>query len=119
MARPKLDIDANQVLRLAEIGTPNVDIAYVMGCSPDTIENRFRAELDKGRANGRTRLRQRQMELALEGNVPMLIWLGKQMLGQTDKQELKAETKDTTLRFNWGAAKELQQLAAAEDAENS
>ena len=29
-----------------------------------------------------------QMRAAEKGSVPMLIWLGKQMLNQTDKQEL-------------------------------
>jgi len=38
-------------------------------------------------------LRRKQIEVALKGNVSMLIWLGKQMLGQMDKQELIADDK--------------------------
>ena len=38
-------------------------------------------------------LRQKQFEIAMTGNVSMLIWLGKQRLGQIDKQEIK--TKET------------------------
>ena len=30
-------------------------------------------------------LREKQWEVAMEGNVQMLIWLGKQHLGQSDK----------------------------------
>ena len=39
-------------------------------------------------ANGRITLRKKQFEVAKAGNVTMLIWLGKQYLGQTDKQEV-------------------------------
>ena len=33
-------------------------------------------------------LRQKQWEVAMEGNVQMLIWLGKQVLGQTEQPPL-------------------------------
>jgi hypothetical protein len=38
------------------------------------------------RVGGNVSLRRKQMELAMKGNVTMLIWLGKQYLGQADKQ---------------------------------
>jgi hypothetical protein len=37
---------------------------------------------------GRMSLRRLQWKKAQEGNTTMLIWLGKQYLGQSDKQEL-------------------------------
>ena len=36
-------------------------------------------------------LREKQWELAMMGNVQMLIWLGKQYLGQSDKPQVKEE----------------------------
>ena len=33
-------------------------------------------------------LRQKQFEMAINGDVRMLIWLGKQILGQSEKQEI-------------------------------
>ena len=46
--------------------------------------------LTKGRAELKKRLRQTQYEVAVEGkNVAMLIWLGKQILGQTEKAEIQ------------------------------
>lgn len=36
---------------------------------------------------GKISLRRKQFEVAMRGNTPMLIWLGKQYLGQTDKVE--------------------------------
>lgn len=85
MARPKLDIDPVKVRKMASYGCTNNEIADVLGCSHDTITGRFKQELEAGRADGRTSLRKKQMEMALSGNAAMLIWLGKQMLGQSDK----------------------------------
>lgn len=77
-----LDLNADEVLKLAEIGCQNTEIAHVFGCSPDTIERRFAGELAKGRANLKTKLRRLQFGLAEKGNLGMLIWLGTQYLGQ-------------------------------------
>jgi hypothetical protein len=88
MARPKLVIDGEQVQKLASLGCSARDIAYVVGCSVDTLDRRFAAELDKGRAEGRTTLRRRQWKAAMDGNVAMLIFLGKSLLGQTDRADV-------------------------------
>lgn len=85
--RPKLDIDARLVEQLASIGCTMSEIAAACNCSVDTLERRFAGEIEKGRENGKTRLRKKQLEVALQGNVSMLIWLGKQMLGQSEKVE--------------------------------
>jgi hypothetical protein len=87
MARPKLQIDPKLVQDLAALGCKTTEIAVVVGCSTDTLEGRFSAELAKGRENLRISLRRWQLESAKKGNVAMLIWLGKQMLGQTEKVE--------------------------------
>lgn len=42
----------------------------------------------QGSGAGRVSLRRKQVEEAMKGNATMLVWLGKQILGQTDKQEL-------------------------------
>jgi hypothetical protein len=39
----------------------------------------------KGRSQGKIRLRQLQLKAAEKGSAAILIWLGKQMLGQTDQ----------------------------------
>ena len=89
MARPKkYDIDKTQVEKLAGLGCTNTEIASFFGCSPDLIEKSYSEYLVKGREKGKIRLRQLQMRAAEQGKVAMLIGLGKQMLGQTDKQEI-------------------------------
>ena len=90
MARPKkYDIDTEQVEYLASIGCTNIEIADMYGCSSDLLEKSYSEYLTKGRATLKKRLRKAQLDLALNGNATMLIWLGKQMLDQTDKQEIE------------------------------
>lgn len=93
MARPKANVDPVQVEKLASIGCTNSEIASFFDVSQDTIERRFAGELRKGRDNGKIRLRKWQLQAAEKGNVVMLIWLGKQMLGQSDKIESVTEEK--------------------------
>ena len=69
------------------MGCTNIDIAEICHCSTSTLTRHFEQHLIKGRAELRRSLRQTQIDKALGGNVVMLIWLGKQYLGQSDKQE--------------------------------
>lgn len=71
------------IIRMSEIFCSQAEIAYAMGVHRDTIAKQ-KELLEEGKARGRTKLRRAQMEKALEGNPTMLIWLGKQLLGQTD-----------------------------------
>jgi hypothetical protein len=48
----------------------------------------FRAAWQRGQDNGRISLRRAQVQKALAGNPTMLIWMGKQILGQKDQHEL-------------------------------
>ncbi len=87
MARPKLDIDATEVYSLAKLHCTNEEIAAFFGCSTDTIERRFAGQLAKGKAEGKLSLRRMQWRRAEKGSDTMLIFLGKQYLGQADKTE--------------------------------
>lgn len=82
-----LDIDPEQVIKLAERQWSNREIAAFMDCDEGTIRNRFSAELAKGRDCGKAKLRDLQWKAAIAGNTTMLIWLGKQYLDQSDKNE--------------------------------
>ena len=90
MARPKkYNIDPEQVEKLAGFGCTNTEIGSFFGCSTDLIEKSYSEYLRKGRDKGKIRLRQLQWRAAERGNNAMLIWLGKQILGQSDKQEVE------------------------------
>lgn len=85
--RPPLDIDEKVVESLASINCTMIEIASAVGCSVDTLERRFADIIRKGREVGKSSLRRLQWKQAEGGNVSMLIWLGKQWLGQRERQE--------------------------------
>ena len=89
MARPKkYDIDPNQVEKLASFG-----------CSKSLLTKSYSTNLTKGAEKGKMRLRQMQWRAADKGNVTMLIWLGKQILGQADKSEVTWENPVDGVEF--------------------
>jgi hypothetical protein len=85
--RPRLDIDPAQVERMAAIGCTVEEIAVLVGCSKSTLDKGFSAPIEKGRMRLNRSLKRKQVQLARQGNVTMLIWLGKQYLGQKEKSE--------------------------------
>lgn len=97
MARPRKEPRVTEdVMRdLAGIGCTMIEIALISGLSVDTLERRFAEVIEKGRADRRASLRRKQTELALAGDRTMLIWLGKQDLGQTDKSDARHEHSGT------------------------
>ena len=60
------------------------EIADFYGCDESLIRHSYSEYLTKGKAEMKLRLRQLQWKSAEKGNVVMQIWLGKQMLGQTE-----------------------------------
>lgn len=91
MAPPKIPIDMEQVRKLAAIDCTNAEIAAVLKISIGTLERRCRQAIAEGKEEGKASIRRKQFEIAQKGNVAMLIWLGKQRLGQTDKQDTQLQ----------------------------
>lgn len=91
MGRPRKEVDEDLVFELAVKGWTNKEIAAECGCSHDTIERNYAAAIKAGHAVRNGKLRAKQVELALSGNATMLIWLGKNLLGQSEKFEIKGE----------------------------
>jgi hypothetical protein len=94
--RPRIELDPVQVERLAAILCTNEEIGAVLGVSVDTLARRkqddpeFVEALEIGKAIGRATLRRLQWQCANAGSDTMLIWLGKQTLGQHDKHTASA-----------------------------
>jgi hypothetical protein len=85
LPRPKLEIDPEQVENMAAIGCTVDEMATILGCSGRTLQKRFFTPIERGRSRLNRSLRRKQAEMALNGNVTMLIWLGKQYLGQRER----------------------------------
>ena len=89
--RPRKPFDRALVRRLAGVGLTVEEIAMVCGVSKSTVLRHASRALNRGRANMTISLRRAQFRSAKRGNVAMLIWLGKQYLGQRDRQEVTTE----------------------------
>lgn len=90
MARVKLEIDWKDVQNRVEAGCSGLEIAAHLHVKPDTFYNRFREEFGERFQDlsktfyecGNANIRYTQYIKALSGNVPMLILLGRERLGQ-------------------------------------
>lgn len=93
---PKLTADERTISiieGLARIQCTKEEAAAVLKVCEDTFE-KFLGDHEKaaeawasGRPNGKASLRRMQFEAARKGNTTMMIWLGKQYLGQRDRNE--------------------------------
>jgi hypothetical protein len=85
--RPPVEIPLDRVEVLCQLGFTQAELGRYFGVTERTIRNRrkqerFREAMARGEARACIALRRKQMELALKGDPTMLIWLGKQRLGQ-------------------------------------
>src|SRR5216684_8134771 len=84
----RADIDLSELEKLASLNPSDTELAAWFQVNVRTIERRkkdpaFAEVLERGRAKGRLSLRRSQMKMA-ESNPTMSIWLGKNVLNQTD-----------------------------------
>lgn len=103
--RPReIHIEWEAVERMCQIDANEEEIAFMLGCSSDTLYRRclqdhgmtFQDYYKKHRSFGNITLRRAQMKTALgdpKNGIPpnptMQIWLGKQRLGQQEKSHVE------------------------------
>ena len=94
--RPKKQIDYELVKKLAGIMCTQEEIANILDISTRTLQrdSKFCRIYKTARENGKMSLRRMQFKKAMEGNVTMLIWLGKQYLGQKEQQKIEHELEN-------------------------
>lgn len=109
MGRPRIEIDKKDFEKLCGIQCTLKEISGFFECSEDTIERwcvrtykRTFAEVWKEKAAfGQISIRRQQFKVAEKGNTSMLIWLGKQYLGQRENAAVDIESgEDTNLTVN-------------------
>lgn len=87
-----VEIDYKTLDSLCAIHCTGEEIAAILEIDYDTLNRRLSTEGHGGfaeyfkrkSAKGKASLRKRQFSSAIDGNVPMMIWMGKQLLGQSD-----------------------------------
>ena len=109
--RPRKEIDQVQFEKLCAICCTQKEIADFFECSIDTVNRwckrtyklTFADTYEKKSVNGKISLRRWQLKAAEAGNAALLIFLGKNMLGQTDKVETENKN-DNSININVSAA---------------
>lgn len=115
--RPRFEFDLKVVAALASVQCTDEEIAATVGCAYSTLRKRkdedqeFSALLEKAREGGKASLRRWQWRAASKGDRTMLVWLGKQHLGQSDR------STDVVVSFDPNTCTEdqLERIAAGED----
>jgi hypothetical protein len=77
-----------QLEELAAMGLSDEEFSTLLGRSESWTKANCSSPIKRGRARLRQSLRRAQIKSALSGNPTMLIWLGKQYLGQRDRGSL-------------------------------
>lgn len=115
MARPTKELDRNVFEGLCRIQCTEREICAVLDVTDKTLNawckrtygTGFSDTYKKHSEVGKISLRRAQYKAAENGNTTMLVWLGKQYLGQADKIETRAEDLDALIE------KELERIATA------
>ncbi len=89
-------------------GCSGVEIAGYLDIDQDTFYRRVQEKFNllfteyagKKREKGNSLLREKQFSLALKGDKALLIWLGKQKLGQTESPQELNISPQTVRQFN-------------------
>jgi hypothetical protein len=97
--RPKANIDWGKVDKYLQAGAEGTTIAEALGVCADTIyrdceathKMTFAAYKQQKRAVGLDNLRVKQYQVAMSGDKALLIWLGKQYLGQSDRNDVTTQ----------------------------
>lgn len=91
--RPLKPIDEDKLRDLLAVNMPVKRIAQYFNVTSETLYNRYGDLIIESNVEYEAQLRKAQLRTALDGNPTMLIWLGKQYLGQRDLQEVAIEDK--------------------------
>jgi hypothetical protein len=122
MGRPKKDIDFTVVDKLCGLQCTGEEIASFLDVDYDTLCRRcvsekgktFAEYFDQKRKIGKVSLRRHQFQAASNLNSTMLIWLGKQFLGQRDQLDLDlsggVEVHTDNINLKKLSQKELDEL---------
>ncbi len=105
ITKPLHQLDYKKLDAMCAIHCTGEECAAILGIDYDTLNvalkrdgNKSFSEYFKQKgSNGKMSLRRKQYDLAIAGNSTMLIWLGKQWLGQIDKTERDIKSSDGSM----------------------
>ena len=83
----KTVIDPEEIYKLAKLWCSWEEMSDFFAVPANTLKYNFSDMVAKGRSETKQALRRSQIKLALNGNATMLIWLGKNILGQQESPQ--------------------------------
>lgn len=109
-----IKVDWSEVDKYLVGGAKGTEVAAALGIHYDTLAARCKDEQGmlfseytaKKRQKGGLMLHVKQFQIAMGGNVSMLIWLGKNRLGQSDKEDINQTVKSEIKIVNYGDTKD-------------
>lgn len=113
VGRPPKEFDPESFEKLCTIQCTKLEICAFFDTTDKTLENwvqrhygeNFSEVFEKKRGYGNIALRRKQYTKALAGNTALLIFLGKNRLGQSDKMEERFENVNPTeVKITWETA---------------
>lgn len=112
--RPKKEIDYTKLDAMCAIHCTGEECAAILNIDYDTLNKCLKRDGHIGfteyfrikGSNGKMSLRRKQYDQAMSGNATMLIWLGKQWLGQLDKAEEIKQTAPIKIEFTQAVRKD-------------
>jgi hypothetical protein len=121
--RPRKEINIETLRNAVRIQCTAEECAGLLQVSEDTIDRRLREEGYEGfadfykshSAEGKASLRRQQWKAAEAGNPTMLVWLGKQWLGQRDQVSVDNTSSDRSMSPKGSDADALEQIHARLD----
>ena len=103
--QPLNDNDFQKLIAMIRIQCTRDEICEVFGMSDTTLNRRlkergeenFEALYKKHQGEGKASLRRMQWKSAENGNATMLVWLGKQVLDQSDRKAIDHSSEDGSM----------------------
>lgn len=98
MARPRKEIDKKNFESLCELQCTEEEFCGFFGCCTETLNawckrtygKSFSEIFKEKRGAGKVSLRRAQFQAAKNGNATMLVWLGRNWLGQSENKQEEA-----------------------------
>jgi len=114
--RPEKNLDWDRVDKLLKCGSHGTEIAAEFNMCPKTLYRKIEEEFgvnfteysSQKKGIGKSAIREKQFDEALNGNSTLLIWLGKVRLGQKEEeksptapndQQITADTELTRVKY--------------------
>jgi hypothetical protein len=118
ITKPLKQIDYAKLDAMCAIHCTGEECAAILGMDYDTLNAALKRDGNTGfsdyfrikGANGKMSLRRKQYDQAMSGNATMLIWLGKQWLGQEEKRDKEDSSEAQPMHVTFEVREPIKEI---------